>query len=70
MNKKKDNIVYSDKQIKEALILKFENNLSLSDISGITNIPQEYIRKLVQGKLRKDLVMDYLLHIDNKKLDF
>lgn len=70
MNKKKDNTVYSDKQIKEALILKFENNLSLSDISEITNIPQEYIRKLVQGKLRKDLVMDYLLHIDNKKLDF
>lgn len=70
MNRKKDNVVYTEKQIKKALKLKFEDNLPLSEISEKTDIPQEYIRKLVQGKLRKDLVIGYLLKSDNKKLDF
>lgn len=70
MKDKNDNSTYSESKIKKALKLKFEENLSLIEISLATDIPKEYIRKLVQGKIRNDLVMEYLLKNDFKKLDF
>ena len=70
MKDKNDNSTYSESKIKKALKLKFEENLSLTEISLATDIPKEYIRKLVQGKIRNDLVMEYLLKNDFKKLDF
>jgi hypothetical protein len=70
MKDKNNNSTYSDKKIKKALKLKFEDNLSLTEISLATDIPKEYIRKLVQGKIKNDMVMEYLLKSDFKKLDF
>ena len=70
MKDKNDNSTYSESKIKKALKVKFEENLSLTEISLATDIPKEYIRKLVQGKIRNDLVMEYLLKNDFKKLDF
>lgn len=70
MGNKKDNTVYSEEKIKLALKCKFELNMSLAEISLRTDIPKEYLRKLVQGKKRNTLVMDYLLNSDLDKLNF
>ena len=70
MKDKKDNIIYSEDKIKLALKCKFEYNMPLAEISLKTDIPKEYIRKLVQGKKRNALVMDYLLNNNLDNLDF
>jgi hypothetical protein len=70
MTNKKDNVIYSEDKIKLALKCKFELNMSLKEISLRTDIPKEYIRKLLQGKKRNALVMEYLLNNKLDNLDF
>jgi len=70
MGNKKDNIIYSEEKINLALKCKFELNMPLAEISLRTDIPKEYIRKLVQGKKRNNIVMNYLLNSNIDKLDF
>jgi hypothetical protein len=70
MKNKKNNIVYSEEKVKLALKYKFELNMPLEEISLATDLPKEYIRKLVQGKKRNKLVMDYILNSNLDKLNF
>lgn len=70
MKNKKDNTIYAEDKIRLALKCKFELNMPLAEISLMTDIPKEYIRKLVQGKKRNDIVMTYLLNSDIDKLNF